>query len=105
MIVPPTGTSPPTLGVNTNVAALPALPATRSASDTVNEFNVTQSPTGPLATEAEPPAFASCDVVTLTPLNTLAVTPPIVKPVSVTVAAVDAATIPLCTVNTTELAV
>ena len=49
--------------------------------------------------------FASCDVVTLTPLDTLAVEPPIVKPVSVTVAAVDAAIVPLCNVNTTELAV
>ena len=38
-------------------------------------------------------------------METLAVAPPIVKPVRVTVAAVDAATVPLCTVNTTELEV
>ena len=74
-------------------------------SDTENEFNVTISPMGPLATEANPTVLASCDVITLTPLETLVVAPPIVRPVSVTVAAVDAATVPLRTVNTTELAV
>ena len=105
VMVPPTGTSPPTLGVNTTVAALFVLPATRSTSDTVKELKVTISPMGPLATEATPTVFASCDVVTLTPVETLAVAPPIVKPVSVTVAAVDAATVPLCTFNTTELEV
>ena len=105
MMVPPTDTSPPTLGVNTTVPALPVLPATRSTSDTVKELKVTISPMGPLATEATPTVFASCDVVTLTPVETLAVAPPIVKPVNVTVAAVDAATVPLCTVNTTELEV
>ena len=41
----------------------------------------------------------------LTLLTMLGVMAPIVKPVSVTVAAVDAATVPLCTVNTTELEV
>ena len=50
-------------------------------------------------------AFASFDVITLKLLGIAAEMAPIVKPVRVTVAAVDAATVPLCNVNTTELAV
>ncbi len=50
-------------------------------------------------------AFASFDVVTLTLLGIAAEMAPIVKPDRVTVTAVDAATVPLCNVSTTELAV
>ena len=104
MISPPPFNAPPAVGVKANVAATGVLPATRSTSDTVKELKVTISPMGPLATEATPTVFASCDVVTLTPLDTLAVAPPIVKPVSVTVTLEEAAIAPVATVTAVELA-
>ena len=104
-MLPPTATSPPTLGANTSVAELPFLPATRSESGPVNELNVTQSPMGPLATAVTPMVFASCDVVTLTESGTLAVALPMVKPDSVTVKAAPALTVPFSTVSTIKFSV
>jgi len=65
----------------------------------------TRLPMCPLDNVVKLPVLASFEVITLTLLGIAAVMAPIVKPVSVTVAAVDAATVPLCTVNTTELKV
>ena len=65
----------------------------------------TRLPMWPLDNADKPAALASFDVDTLTLSGIAAEMAPIVKPVRVTVAAVDAATVPLCTVSTTELAV
>ena len=65
----------------------------------------TRLPMLPLDNVDKPAALASFDVVTLMLLGIAAEMAPIVKPVSVTVAAVEAATVPFCNVNTTELAV
>ena len=65
----------------------------------------TRLPMLPLDNVDKPAALASFDVVTLTLLGIAAEMAPIVKPVSVTVAAIDARTVPLSTVNTKELAV
>ena len=64
----------------------------------------TRLPMCPLDSVDKLAAFASFDVITPTLVGIAAEMAPIVKPVRVTVAAVDAATIPLCNVNTTELA-
>ena len=65
----------------------------------------TRLPMCPLDNVVKLPVLASFEVITLTLPGIAAVMAPIVKPVSVTVAAVDAATVPLCTVNTIELEV
>ena len=104
MILPPTEISPPTLGANTSVAVLPPLPATRSGSDTANDVKDTRSPIGPLSNVATPTSFASCDVVTLIEFKTLDIALPIVTPLKVTVKAVEADTLPSCTVSKRKVA-
>ena len=83
------GPAPPEVGVKVNVAALPVLPATRSTPATLNVTAVTAPPITPDATDAE--AVWSTLVATKTPPPAVGV-PPMVKPVTVTVTAVLAAT-------------
>ena len=82
------GLAPPAVGVKVNVAATPALDATRSAAARANETAETAPPITPDATEGEALGSALVCSVTLPPLVGVL---PTVKPVSVTVTAVLAA--------------
>ena len=82
------GPAPPAVGVKVNVAATPALEATRSAATMANETEVTAPPITPDATEEE--AVGSALVCTVTAPPAVGVLP-IVRPVTVTVTAVLAA--------------
>ena len=79
------GLAPPAVGVKVNVAATPALDATRSAAAMANETAETAPPITPDAIDREAIGSALVSTVTLPPaVGAL----PIVKPVSVTVTAV-----------------
>ena len=82
------GTAPPAVGVKVNVAATPALDATRSAAAMANETAETAPPITPDATDRE--AIGSALVCTVTAPPAVGV-PLMVKPVRVTVTAVLAA--------------
>ena len=82
------GLAPPAVGVKVNVAAAPALDATRSVAAMANETAETAPPITPDATEGEAIGSALVCSVTLPPLVGVL---PMVKPVSVTVTAVLAA--------------
>jgi hypothetical protein len=75
------GPAPPALGVKANVAATPALPATRSPAAMPNETEVTAPPITPEPAAAD--AVGSALVCTVTEPPALAA--PNVQPVSVTV--------------------
>ena len=81
------GPSPPTVGLNANVAETPGLPATRSAAATVNDTETTAL-IEPDATEVEAVGSALVCTVTDVPPEVGA---PMVRPDSVTVTAVLAA--------------
>ena len=85
----PAASAPPTVVVNENVASVEVLLATRSANATPNMTEVTAPPITPDATVAE--AVWSTLVATETPPPAVGV-PPMVKPITVTVTAVLAAT-------------
>ena len=82
------GPAPPAVGVNVNVADTPALPATRSTEAIPNDTEATAPPIAPDATDEE--AVGSALVCTVTDVFP-AVGAPIVRPESVTVTAVLAA--------------
>ena len=82
------GLAPPAVGVKVNVAATPALDATRSAAAMANETAETAPPITPDATDREATGSALVCTVTAPPAVDV---PLMVKPVSVTVTAVLAA--------------
>ena len=82
------GAAPPAVGVNANVAETPDLPVTRSAAAMVNVTEVTEPPILPEVTGADTAGSALvCTVTDVFP----AVGVPMVRPASVTVTAVLAA--------------
>ena len=82
------GPAPPAVGVNVNVADTPALPATRSKEAIWNDTDATAPPIAPDATDED--AVGSALVCTVTE-EFPAVGAPMVRPESVTVTAVLAA--------------
>ena len=82
------GAAPPAVGVNVNVADTPALPATRSTEAMWNDTDATAPPIAPDATDED--AVGSALVCTVTEVLP-AVGTPMVRPESVTVTAVLAA--------------
>jgi len=88
VMVPPAAIAPPAEVVKMNVAAAPVLAATRSPGTIEKEVPVTAPPITPDATEREAIGSALVCSVTLPPLVGVL---PMVKPVSVTVTAVLAA--------------
>ena len=82
------GPAPPAVGVNVNVADTPALPATRSTEAMWNDTDATAPPIAPDATDED--AVGSALVCTVTE-EFPAVGAPMVRPDSVTVTAVLAA--------------
>ena len=82
------GPAPPAVGVNVNVADTPALPATRSTEEMWNDTDATAPPIAPDATDED--AVGSALVCTVTEVFP-AVGAPMVRPESVTVTAVLAA--------------
>ena len=82
------GPAPPAVGVNVNVADTPALPATRSTEAMWNDTEATAPPIAPDATDED--AVGSALVCTVTEVLP-AVGAPMVRPESVTVTAVLAA--------------
>ena len=96
----PEASAPPAVGVKVNAAATPVLAATRSGAAMANVTTVTAPPITPDATDAE--AVVSTLVITLTLPPALAA--PNVKPESVTVTAVLAASVAPEVVMTMELA-
>ena len=100
MMVLPEASAPPAVGVKVNVAATPVLAATRSGAAMANVTTVTAPPITPDETDAE--AVASTLVITLTLPPALAA--PKVKPESVTVTAVLAASVVPPVVMTMEVA-
>ena len=95
------GLAPPAVGVKVNVAATPALDATRSAAAMANETAEMAPPITPDATERD--AQRSALVCTVTAPPAVGV-PLMVKPVSVTVTAVLAASAVPPVVITMEVA-
>jgi len=91
----PGASAPPAVGVKVNVAAAPAVPATRSAPATANDTFVTLPPITPDATDTDAVWSTLLCSVTLPPAVGA---PPMVRPASVTVTAVLAATVPDCSV-------
>ena len=81
------GPAPPAVVLKANVAAACALPATRSPDKTLNVTDVTAPPITPEATAADEVGSALVCTVTEPP----ALAAPMVRPVSVTVMAVLAA--------------
>ena len=94
------GPAPPAVGVKVNVAATPALDATRSAAAMANKTAETAPPITPDATDRE--AIGSALVCTVTAPPALAA--PMVQPMSVTVTAVLAASAVPPVVMTMEVA-
>ena len=90
--------SPPAVEVNAKVAAAELFPATRSTDAIVKEGFVTRPPMAPDATPTE--AVVSALVNIVIPMEFPAVAAPMVRPVSVTVTAVPAASVPLPIVMT-----
>ena len=101
MMMLPEASAPPAVGVKVNVAATPVLAATRSAVAMATVTAVTAPPIAPDATDVE--AVVSALVCTLT-LPPAAVAAPKVKPESVTVTAVLAASVIPEVVMTMEVA-
>ena len=95
------GPAPPAVGVKENVAATPALAATRSPGAMVNKTEVTAPPIEPDATPAD--ATVSASVCTVMPVALPAATAPIVRPLRVMVKAVLAKTPATAVVMTMEL--
>ena len=95
------GLAPPAVGVKVNVAATPALDAKRSAAAMANETAETASPITPDANEREAQGSALVCTVTLPPAVGV---PLMVKPVSVTVTAMLAASAVPPVVMTMEVA-
>ena len=95
------GLAPPAVGVKVNVAATPALDATRSAAVMANETAETAPPITPDATETE--AIGSALVCTVTKPPAVGV-PLMEKPVRVTVTAVLATSAVPPVVMTMEVA-
>ena len=91
--------APPAVGVKVNAAATPVLAATRSGAAMANVTTVTAPPITPDATDAE--TVVSTLVITLTLPPALAA--PNVKPESVTVTAVLAASTAPAVVMTMEV--
>ena len=78
----PAASAPPAVVVKENVAAVPALPATRSDAAIANEALVTWPPMTPDAAPAD--GIKSALVLTTMPFKLPAVALPIIKPVTVT---------------------
>ena len=95
------GPPPPALGVKVNVAATPALPATRSPAAMMNVTLVTAPPILPLDT-AGLETVGSVSVRTVTE-SLAALAAPIVQPASVTVTAVPAASVLPVATSTMEV--
>ena len=102
VILLPAKSAPPAVVVNENVAAAPVLPATRSPLAIANDAPVTCPPTAPDAIPTDAIKSALVDIVTPDALP--AVTPPMVRPVRVTVTAVLAASAVPPVVMTMEVA-
>ena len=95
------GFAPPAVGVKVNVAATPALDATRSAAAMANDTAVTAPPITPVATERE--TQRSALVCTVTDPAAMGVLP-ILQPDSVTVTVVLAVSVADVVVMTMEVA-
>ena len=100
MMVLPTASAPPAVGVKVNVAATLCLAATRSAAAMANVPIVTAPPIAPDATDVEAAVSALVCTLTLPP----AVAAPKVKSESLTVTAVLAASVAPEVVMTMEVA-
>ncbi len=87
-MVLPEASAPPAVGVKVNVAATPALAATRSAAATANVFMETAPPITPDATQRDTQVSALVCTVTEPPAVGVSL---MINPVSVTVTAVLAA--------------
>ena len=94
------GPAPPAVGVKVNVAATPALDATRSAAAMANEAAEMAPPITPDATERETIGSALVCTVTAPPAVGVLL---MVKPVRVTVTAVLAASVVPAVVMTMEV--
>ena len=97
----PEASAPPAVGVKVNVAATPALAATRSAVAMANVTTVTAPPIAPDATDVDAVVSALVCTFTLLPPAVAALK---VKPESVTVTAVLAASVAPEVVMTMEVA-
>ena len=93
------GPAPPAVGVKVNVAATPALDATRSAAAMAKETAETAPPITPDPTESEAIGSALVCKVTAPPAEGVL---PIVKPDNVTVTAVLAASVAVPLVMTMD---
>ena len=105
MILPPAASAPPAVVVNENVAAAPVFAATRSPLDTAKETEQTELELQicPDAVPTDAVGSALVDIVMPDKLPTS--TPPMVRPVSVTVTAVLAASVAAPVVMTMDVVV
>ena len=99
----PAASAPPAVVVNENVAAAPVLPATRSLLAIPNDAPVTCPLISPQAIPGDEVKSALVDIVM--PRESPTCTPPMVRPVRVTVTAVLAASVAVPVVMTMEVAV
>ena len=102
MILPPAASAPPAVVVNENVAAAPVFAATRSPLAIANDVPVTCPPIAPDAVPTDAVRSALVNIVMPDELPTL--TPPTVRPVSVMVTKVLAASAVPAVVMTMEVA-
>ena len=103
MILPPAASAPPAVVVNENVAAAPVFAATRSPLAIANDVPVTCPPIAPDAVPTDAVGSALVDIVMPDKLPTS--TPPMVRPVSVTVTAVLAGSVAVPVVITMDVVV
>ena len=103
MILPPAASAPPAVVVNENVAAAPVFAATRSPLAIANDVPVTCPPIAPDAVPTDAVRSALVDIVM--PVDDPAVSTPMVRPVSVTVTAVLAASFAVPVVMTMDVVV
>jgi len=102
VILPPAASAPPAVVVNENVAAAPVFAATQSPLAIANDVPVTCPPIAPDAVPTDAVGSALVDIVM--PDETSAIATPMVRPVSVTVTAVLAASAVPPVVMTMEVA-
>ena len=100
MITPPAPSAPPAVGVKVNVAAVDALPASRSDAVIVNDESDGWPPITPEACTPDVVKSMLVFTVTLPP----AVAAPMVKPESTMVTGLEAAMEPVATVTGMEVA-
>ena len=104
MILLPAASAPPAVVVNENVAAAPVLSATRSLPETAKDVEQTELALQICPDDMPTDMTESALVDIVTPDALPAVTPPMVRPVRVTVTAVLAASVVPPAVMTMEVA-